>query len=142
MDRLLSLSSDLDNRWKGALFSLNPNNPDATRHFCTSAREIFTEIFDTKATDNDVFAVLPNCQRTNNGNATRRSKIQYFLHRKGIDDSDVETFIDSDINNILELFHTLSDGTHGAAGRYTINQLTVIKKRVEDGLIFLCDIAS
>ena len=142
MDRLSALSADLDNRWKGALFSLNPQNPDATRHFCTSAREIFTEIFDTRAIDKDVFAVMPDCQRTPVGNASRRSKIQYFLRKKGFHDSSVETFVDSDINNILELFHTLSDGTHGAAGRYTMKQLSVIKKRVEDGLIFLCDIAS
>jgi hypothetical protein len=141
MDRLTSISQDLDNRWKGALFSLNPINPDATRHFCTSAREIFTEIFDTRATDKDVFSVMPDCEKTDYGNATRRSKVKFFLHRKGLDDSDVESFIDSDIANVLELFSTLSAGTHGSAGKYTISQLAVIKKRVEDGLIFLCDIA-
>jgi len=141
MNRLSSISSDLDNRWKGALFSLNPANPDATRHFCTSAREIFTDIFDTKATDKDVFALFPNCEKTKNGNASRRSKIKYFLQRKGLIDSNVETFVDNDIENILELFHTLSKGTHGSAGKYTNNQLSVIKKRVESGLIFLCDIA-
>lgn len=142
MNRLSAISTDLDNRWKGALFSLNPLNPDATRHFCTSVREIFTEIFDTKATDKDVFTAMPNCQKTDNGNASRRSKIRYFMHRKGLVDSNVETFIDSDIENILELFHTLSKGTHGEAGKYSTNQLAVIKTRVEDGLIFLCDIAS
>ena len=142
MNRLSSISADLDNRWKGALFSLNPHNPDATRHFCTSTREIFTEIFDTKATDTDVFALMPNCEKTDRGNASRRSKIKYFLHRKGLNDNNVETFIDNDIDNILELFHTLSKGTHGEAGKYSISQLSVIKRRVEDGLIFLCDIAS
>jgi len=142
MDRLSSISKDLDNRWRGALYSLNPNNPDATRHFCTSTREIFTEIFNSKATDKDVFSVFPDCEKTENGNATRRSKIKYFLHQKGFSDNDVESFIDNDIDNILELFHTLSKGTHGEAGKYSMNQLTVIKKRVEDGLIFLCDIAA
>lgn len=142
MDRLSLISKDLDNRWKGALFSLNPTNPDATRHFCTSVREIFTEIFDMKATDNDVFLIFPNCEKTDRGNATRRSKISYFLHRKGLQNNDVEIFVDKDIDNILELFHVLSTGTHGEAGRYTFNQLASIKKRVEDGLIFLCDIAS
>jgi hypothetical protein len=142
MDRLSTISTDLDNRWKGALFSLSPQNPDATRHFCTSAREIFTEIFDSKATDKDVFAVMPNCEKTERGNASRRSKIIYFLQKKGIDDSNVEIFVNSDIDNILELFHILSTGTHGTAGRYTYNQLAAIKKRVEDGLIFLCDIAA
>ena len=142
MNHLSSISADLDNRWKGALFSLSPHNPDATRHFCTSAREIFTTIFDTNATDDAVFALMPDCDKTDRGNATRRSKIKYFLQRKGLSDVNVEKFIDSDINNILELFHTLSTGTHGEAGAYSINQLAAIKTRVEDGLIFLCDIAS
>lgn len=142
MNRLSSISVDLGNRWKGALFSLNSHNPDATRHFCTSAREIFTEIFDSKATEKDIFAIMPNCERTERGNVSRRSKIKYFLHKKGLYDNTVEVFIDSDIENILELFHTLNKGTHGEAGKYSMNQLAAIKKRVEDGLIFLCDITS
>ena len=142
MNRLSLISKDLDDRWKGALFSLNPANPDATRHFCTSAREIFTEIFDSKAKDADVFAVFPNCDKTDRGNATRKSKIRYFLRRKGLIDSDVEDFIEKDMQNILELFHILSTGTHGEAGKYTFSKLATIKKRVEDGLIFLCDIAA
>ena len=38
--KLIKISEDLDSRWKGALFSLNPSNPEAARHFCTSTREI------------------------------------------------------------------------------------------------------
>ena len=30
--------ADLDARWRGALFSLHPDNPDASRHFCTRGR--------------------------------------------------------------------------------------------------------
>jgi len=45
-DILESMSPDLNNRWKGALFSLSPSNPDAARHFCTSAREVFIQILD------------------------------------------------------------------------------------------------
>jgi hypothetical protein len=141
INQLSQISTDLDNRWRGALFSLSPQNPDATRHFCTSAREIFTEIFDKRAKDKDVFAVFPNCDKTPNGNATRRCKIKYFLHKKGLSDNTLETFVESDIDNILELFHTLSTGTHGEAGRYTMSQLGAIKKRVEDGLAFLCEIS-
>jgi hypothetical protein len=142
MNRLSAISKDLDDRWRGALFSLNPANPDATRHFCTSTREIFTEIFESKATDNDVFSVFPNCEKTPRGNATRKEKIRYFLHKKGIQDSDVNDFVDKDMQNILELFHVLSAGTHGEAGKYTFEVLSSVKKRVEDGLIFLCDIAA
>ena len=143
MNKLLTISKDLDDRWKGALFSLNPSNPDATRHFCTSAREIFTEIFDSKAKDADVFALLPDCEKTPIGkNATRKEKIRYFLWKKGIYDDQVEDFVEKDIQNILELFSLLSAGTHGEAGKYTVEKLAAIKKRVEDGLIFLCDIVA
>ena len=142
MRQLNSISEDLDNRWKGALFSLNPLNPDATRHFCTSAREIFTEIFNLKAPDKIVAAKYPDCEKTQNGTPTRRAKIHFFLDNKGISNSDAVEFVETDIQNILELFHVLSDGTHGAAGRYSIGQLQAIKARVEDGLLFLCNIAA
>lgn len=142
IEQLAHISIDLDNRWRGALFSLNPSNPDATRHFCTSAREIFTEIFETKAPDKLVFSEYPNCEKTPNGSATRRSKIKYFLRKKGISNPDAENFVEEDITNILELFHVLSDGTHGQAGRYSFSKLYAVKKRVEDGLNFLCSIVS
>lgn len=112
MSQLSSISKDLDDRWKGALFSLNPANPYATRHFCTSAREIFTEIFESKATYKEVFQSFPNCERTERGNASRRSKIKFFMHRKGFHDVSAEAFVENDIDNILELFHVLSTGTH------------------------------
>jgi len=51
---LQQLSPDLSNRWKGALYSLNPQNPDAARHFCTSAREVFVQILDMNAPDEKV----------------------------------------------------------------------------------------
>ncbi len=139
-EKLKKISMDLNNRWVGALFSLNSKNPDATRHFCTSTREIFTDIFDKYALDKDVFSVFPDCDKTDRGNATRKSKIKYFLHKKGIDIKNADKFIDEDIDNILELYHTLSDGTHGEAGRYSMLQLKLIKKRVEDGINFLCEI--
>lgn len=139
-DKLNVLSPDLNDRWNGALFSLNPKNPDATRHFCTSSREIFTDIFDNYAQDEEVFNMFPNCDKTERGNATRRWKIKYFLKKKGIELEGAEEFIDNDIENILELYHILSDGTHGNAGRYTFIQLKAIKKRVEDGILFLCNI--
>ncbi len=138
--QLKKLSDDLNNRWLGAIFALNPHNPDATRHFCTSTREIFTEIFDKYAKDKEVFSIFPDCDKTDRGNATRKSKIKYFLWKKSIDIKNADEFIDNDIDNILELYHILSDGTHGAAGRYSIIQLKAIKKRVEDGISFLCSI--
>lgn len=53
-DKLKLLFPDFNDRWNAALFSLNPQNPDATRHFRTSSREIFTDIFDNYAHDEEV----------------------------------------------------------------------------------------
>ena len=138
--KLQHVSDDLNNRWKGAVFAINPQNPDAARHFCTSAREIFTEFIELKAPDEAVFQYNPNCQKTNQGNATRREKIKYMMRNSNMDES-VISFAESDITNILELFHVLSDGTHGPAGRYSYQNLLQVKKRVEQGIYFLCEIS-
>lgn len=140
-NKLLLVSQDLNDRWKGAVFSLNPNNPDACRHFCTSARELFTDFIELKAPDVEVFNFNPNCSKTERGNATRKEKIKYMLRNTKMNES-VINFVEADIDNILELFHVLSDGTHGVAGRYDTQKLMQVKKRVEQGIYFLCEIAS
>lgn len=140
-NKLLNISNDLNNRWRGAVFSLNPQNPDAARHFCTSAREIFTEFIETKAPDSAVFQYNPYCEKTERGNATRREKIKYMMRNLQMD-ACVADFAEADIANILELFHILSDGTHGEAGRIDIKTLCQVKKRVEQGINFLCEISA
>lgn len=139
-NRLKQISIDLDQRWKGAVFSLNPQNPDAARHFCTSSREIFAEILDISAPDTEVFSALPSCEKTERGNATRKSKIQYLLLQREIRDNSFEEFIELNIKNVVGLFHVLSDGTHGSAGKFSDTKLSTIKKRVEDGINFLTEI--
>ncbi len=139
-NKLASVSDDLNNRWKGAVFALNPNNPDATRHFCTSTREIFTEFLELKAPDALVFEHNPNCAKTDRGNATRKEKIKYMMRNLNLDDS-VASFADADIKNILELNQLLSGGTHGPAGKFTFAKLLQVKKRVEQGINFLCEIS-
>ncbi len=140
-NKLLNVSEDLNNRWRGAVFAMSPQNPDAARHFCTSAREIFTEFIELKAPDTKVFAFNPNCEKTDRGNATRREKIKYMMRNTDIHSSVID-FAEADITNILELFHVLSDGTHGAAGRYEFKKLVQVKKRVEQGINFLCEISA
>lgn len=140
-NKLALISEDLNNRWKGAVFALNPNNPDATRHFCTSTREIFTEFLELKAPDDLVFSQNPNCAKTDRGNATRKEKIKYMMRNAKMDDS-VIAFVDADINNILDLNHLLSGGTHGPAGKFSFEKLLQVKKRVEQGIFFLCEISA
>lgn len=55
-------------------------------------------------------------------------------------DEEATNFAEADIANILELFHFLSNGTHGEAGKYEFGKLLQVKKRVEQGIYFLCEI--
>lgn len=134
---LSQISEDLDARWRGALFALSPQNPDAARHFCTSAREVFVQILDLRAPDAEVVRAAPDCAKTDRGQPTRRAKIGFIMRRKGIDSTELGDFVEDDINNVLDLFSVFNSATHGAAGKYEMTKLAAIKKRVEGGIEFL-----
>lgn len=134
---LQSISKDVCDRWNGALFALNPKNPDAARHFCTSARELLTEILERFAADEDVRKAIPNCELTPQGKPTRRAKIRFFFHRHGIVDDAVTTFVDDDLENVVQLFRVFNDGTHGSSGKFGHTQLLAIRGRVENAVSFL-----
>jgi hypothetical protein len=140
-EELRRISADLDDRWRGAVFSLNPSNPDAARHFCTSSREIFCRMLEIAAPDGEVIAEDPSCPRTGEGKPTRRTKIHYLLRRKGFAVDALEDFVERDVQNIIELFQVFNDATHARAGRFDLPELLTIKKRVEDGILFVSGIA-
>lgn len=137
---LEAFSPDLARRWGGALFALNPQNPDAARHFCTSARECIVTALDIAAPDDLVKRELESCEYTDDGRLKRRSKLKYLLVRKGVIDSTVEDFVNADVEDILRLFRVFNDGTHGAAGRFDMNDLVVVKQRAESGIRFLYEL--
>lgn len=134
---LATFGQDLVDRWTGALFSLSPRNPDAARHFCTSAREVLITLIDTAAPDSRVAGADPACDRTDKGMPTRRAKVGFLLRRKGIDDQSIESLVDEDIDNVLTLFRDFNNGTHGHAGRFTITQLNALRIRVESAIGFI-----
>ena len=141
-EQLKEISPDLDDRWRGALFALSPSNPDAARHFCTSAREIFVKILDLTAPDRAVLAATPDAPQVSPGVPTRRAKLRHLLHRSGLTDPTLEDFADADMEDILQLFRVFNDGTHGGAGTFDGPQLTSIRKRVEDGIVYLTALVS
>lgn len=134
---LAEFGQDLVDRWTGALFSLSPSNPDAARHFCTSAREVLITMIDSAAPDSRVAEAQPACDRTDKGVPTRRAKVVFLLWRKGIDESPIEDLIEEDLNNVLGLFREFNNGTHGHAGRFTITQLNALRIRVESAISFI-----
>ena len=135
---LESLSTELGERWIGAVFALSPNNPDAARHFCTSAREIIANIIDSEAPDGEVLSRFPDAELTEQGTPTRREKIRYCLERSGKDDTVLEDFWEANVDDLTVLFRELNAGAHGPAGKYSFAQLTAIKTRVEDAIGFVC----
>lgn len=141
-DSLSSFSEDLAMRWSGAIFALNPANPDAARHFCTSAREIIAEILNMEAPDEDVLARFPDCQVTERGTPTRRARVHYCLDRSGLTNVFLESFVETNIKDLTVLLYDLNSGAHGLAGRFTLDQLAAIKERVEDAIGFICEIVS
>lgn len=134
---LAAFGEDLVNRWTGALYSLSPSNPDAARHFCTSAREVVVTILDQSAPDETVLREAPGCEVTDRKVPTRRAKITFLLRRQGVDSEDLADVVDQDVDNVLSLFRTFNDGTHGHAGRFSITELTAIRTRVESAIDFL-----
>ena len=84
--------------------------------------------------------VHAGCQRTEDGSPTRRSKIRYFLARRDMAAESLEEFVEDDIENIVQLFSVFNKGTHGVAGTFDLPQLGAVRKRVENGIMFLLEI--
>lgn len=142
LEYLQGFSAELGDRWRGALFALSPNNPDAGRHFCTSAREIIADILERTAPDEDVIAEEPECDRVaNTGQPTRRAKLTFLLRRKGAATSAMVRFVDKDIDDVIQLFRVFNEATHGPAGKHGFARLQTIRQRVEGGIMFLAAIA-
>lgn len=142
LEYLQGFSAELGDRWRGALYALNPNNPDAGRHFCTSAREILADILERSAPDEEVVESDPGCDRVaNTGQPTRRAKLTFLLRRKGAATSAMVGFVEKDIDDVVQLFRVFNEATHGPAGKHGFARLQAIRRRVEGGIMFLAAIA-
>lgn len=134
---LLDLGGDLDSRWRGALFALSPRNPDAARHFCTSTRELLTELVDHCATDAEVLVANPSAPRTDQGSVSRRARIMHRLALRGDASIELAEFVEVDVDEVITLLKEASDGTHGPVGRLDSFELKVFKARAEGVIKFL-----
>lgn len=134
---LRGFDTDLADRWQGALFSLSPQNPDASRHFCTSARELISSLLDRFAPNSAVLAADSACDKTPNGTPSRRAKISYMLSVTGKSDAALSEFVDVDVESVISLFPVFNDGTHGSARKFSLVQLGHIRKRVENSVQFI-----
>ena len=81
---------------------------------------------------------MPGRELTQQGTPSRRAKIRYFLRKNGMNQEELENLIETDMNNVVDLFHIFNKGTHGSAGAFNRSQLQAIRMRTEDGIMFLC----
>ena len=139
-DELQAISKDLDDRWRGALYALSPQNPDAARHFCTSAREILVKILDYGAPDGVVLEADAHVETNESGLPTRQAKVRHVLNKSGVAVETLGEFMSIDIDNVLQLFRIFNSGTHGTAGKYDLPKLVAIKDRVEGTIVLLARI--
>ncbi|MCR9193429.1 MAG: hypothetical protein NXH88_01785 [Hyphomonas sp.] len=137
IQHLQQFSNDFSDRWRGAVYALSPHNPDASRHFCTSVREIFISMIDLCAPNSKVLAADPDCPIHQGSTPTRRAKFDYMLSMHGLNEPTLGDFVERDIDDILQLLGELNSATHGAAGKFSLGQLSKLRKRVRDGLEFL-----
>lgn len=63
--------------------------------------------------------------------------VDSILRRQGVVSDELTETVSQDMDNVLTLFRTFNDGTHGHAGRFTITELTAIRTRVESAIAFL-----
>ncbi|MCP4303561.1 MAG: hypothetical protein GY788_01485 [bacterium] len=138
---LAAFSADLDGRWRGALFALHPRNPDAARHFCTSAREAVGSLLALAAPDEAVKSSNPNYIKTPNGDVSRRARIHHCLALQTSDFDELVDFVEADIDNLIDLFDDFNSGTHGESGRFPLAELVALKSRVEDAIKFVYRLA-
>ena len=141
-NELIEISPDLHARWGGALYALSPQNPDAARHFCTSAREILAALIESRAPASAVKAAIPNYPKTPKGDVSRRARILYYLSLSGQSNDALADFVETDIDNVITLFDDFNIGTHSEAGRFDLAQLRAIKTRVEEAIRFMHHIVS
>lgn len=134
---LRTFNADLDSRWRGALFALHPDNPDAARHFCTSAREAVSNLLLLAAPDDVVKSANPDYMKTPNGDVSRRARLHYCLTINEGEDDELLDFVEADIDNLIDLFDDFNSGTHGQSGRFPLTELGALKTRVEDAIRFV-----
>ena len=126
---LSAVDPEYCNIWNGALFSLNPNNPDRGRQFMTSSRELIRLLLNNVAPSERVVEHNPDCEKDEKGAPTRRSKL-LFLCRL-FPEIHLPTFVERDINATLDLYRLLSGGTHRARNNQDEQALLRVKDRVE-----------
>jgi len=129
------LDPSLIKLWKGAKEALNSKNPDATRHFVTSLRELITHVIHKLSPDDELraWSNSPDCYHDNR--PTRRGRL-LFICRK-INHDQFSDLLKKDIDALLAYVDVFQEGTHAIDSHLTKTQLDLLMLKVESTIRFL-----
>ena len=83
---LLELDPQLISMWLGAKEAINSNNPDYARHFSVSLSELFANVLQRLAPDNEIRSWSDSRDDFREGKPTSEARLQY-IYREANDDS-------------------------------------------------------
>ena len=138
---LKEIDKDLLIPYHGMLDVLSIASVDQTRHFSTSARELFEHTLRKLAPDKEVVNWDEESKfRDARGNPTREGRIQYIF--KNINkSSEFSSFVDKDINSKLAFLKVMQTGVHELGSKYNRTQMDAIKVVMECTLTSLIELA-
>ena len=139
---LKGIDRDLLIPYQGMLEVLSVSSADQTRHFSTSARELFEHTLRKLAPDRDVINWDEESKfRDGRGNPTREGRIQY-IYRNIDKSSEFSNFVDKDIKSKLAFLKVMQTGVHELDSKYDRTQMDAIKVIMECTLVSLIELAN
>lgn len=134
---LSNLNPDLKNLYIGALEALNSNNVDRVRHYSSSLRDLFTHALHLLSPDEKLKVWSKDPAHFHNKRPTRSARMLYIARK--INDDKFKKFINSDIKSTLEFIDLFHCGTHKIKSSYSEVQLSIMRTKMEETLIFLIE---
>lgn len=132
---LQELDEGLVNMLDGAEKAIRSSNPDKTRHFGTSLRELFTHVLHQLAPNERVAKWTDDPNHLHNGRPTRRAKIMYIS--RNYNNKKFQNFLVADVKSVLSFIDLFQGITHSVKSNYTEQQLKGMLIKMKGTLHFL-----
>jgi nucleoside phosphorylase len=125
---LLEFDPQLISMWIGAKEAINSNNPDYARHFSVSLSELFANVLQRLAPDNEIVYWSDSLDDFKEGKPTNEARLRY-IYREANDNSFGLT--KKFISFALELMDFLNRGTHKSITNKVDKQFRMILMQFE-----------
>lgn len=135
---LEKINPDLRAMWKGAVSTIDSNNPDKVRHFSISMRELITHVIHTLAPDKEIKEWTSEPDYFHNNRPTRKARLSYICREAAT--GSFSGFMENDIDSIIKMMDIFHAGTHKVNSDLSSRQLIVLKRRVESSIKYLIEI--